>query len=1014
MSLVRLLPLIAFILFSPTKALCAIAIDNITTQGNSGAGFTFDHAVAGTNRLLLVSASIRQGDTVTAATFAGQPLTFLGGQNNDSNPLTRIEMWYLVNPPAGTNPVSITLSANSTSITTATSLTGVNQVVPFLLVGASAFQSAASTGGGDSAPVLTVTSTPGDLVLDSVTTQGDVVSLVQGPLQSLRWTQFNGTTPAGAAQGGSSAAGASSVALSWTLGAPSRWSIGAVSVRPAVDISGRVFEDANFAGTAAEYDGGTGDLGLPNVDVELYDSSTNAYITSVTTTAGGTYSFTGLSNGTYKVRVRSATIGDADTPPRGGLNGTVPGTWPYPLPEMTWANGAPLYGGVSPNTDDTATGDNGGPGDTYATITVNSSNLPNVNFGFAYNLIVHTTDDNRGTGTRSTQGSLRQFIKNANSIGSAGGTTANTSQFRMMVPPNQSSGADAWWRITAANLDLPALADGNTLLDGSTQRLNSGTNSNSRGPEIEITGAGTFGTSIGLTCSGAGITLREFVITTFSLNGIRIDGANNRVEGCYVGTDATGTTSRGIGEDGILVNGNNNTIGGTNAAQRNVLSGNADEGLDINPGASNNVVIGNYVGTNATATAIIGNGGGATMGGIIVQGNNNRIGGSTPGEGNVIAGNNDSGIRIADGAIGNVVHGNFIGTNASGATTFGNAFYGIIIELNANATIIGGTAAGEANVIAYNGGPGVFVTDFLSDRNRISGNSIYGNGGLGIDLSPLGVGSGGGANNNKARPVITSIVASGADQTMTVTAAAGDTIEFFRANNAASPVVGADPSGSGEGYLYLGSCVDNDACSGPHISAVADANPAAGTVQATLLASGVAGSDSVTATATDAVNGTSEFSANAVTAIALTLVKQAWLEGGSTPLASPLTAPAGSSVVFLIYVRNTATSTVSDVRISDLLDEAAFAYVPGSMVRTSAASPPTDTATELQIFNATAPGTGTPLSDTLDGDAASALDTNANTAVDRITAGAVAGQANSSLSIGSHATFGVRFKVVLQ
>ena len=212
---------------------------------------------------------------------------------------------------------------------------------------------------------------------------------------------------------------------------PALFDIGAYEGGPlGATIKGTVFEDADFAGTATDYDGGTSDLALPNVDVELYDAA-DTYITSVTTDASGGYSFTGLADGTYKVRVRSATIGDADTPPKGGLNATVPATWPYPLAEMTWANGAALYGGQNPTVDDTATGDNAGPGDTYVTVTVSGSDVGSVNFGFAYNLIVNTGDDTNADNVRSKQGTLRQFIKNANAIGTAGGTTANISQFRI-------------------------------------------------------------------------------------------------------------------------------------------------------------------------------------------------------------------------------------------------------------------------------------------------------------------------------------------------------------------------------------------------------------------------------------------------------------------------------------------------------------------------------------------------------------------------------------------------------
>lgn len=143
----------------------------------------------------------------------------------------------------------------------------------------------------------------------------------------------------------------------------------------------------------------------------------------------------------------------------------------------------------------------------------------------------------------------------------------------------------------------------------------------------------------------------------------------------------------------------------------------------------------------------------------------------------------------------------------------------------------------------------------------------------------------------------------------------------------------------------------------------------------------------------------------------LVIVKQAWEENGSAPLTSPLAAPVGSTLVFLIYVKNTAAGAISDVRINDSLDETGFQYVAGSLIRTNAATPPTDVATDLAIFNATAPGTGTNLSDAVDADMASGQNTGGLADVDKITVGAVAGQANGSLSIAGQTTFAVRFKV---
>jgi len=180
-------------------------------------------------------------------------------------------------------------------------------------------------------------------------------------------------------------------------------------------ISGTVFEDTDFAGTATDYDGGTGDLALTNVDVELYNGS-DTYVTSVTTNGSGQYSFTGLANDTYKVRVRSATVGDADTPLAGELNGTVPGTWPYPLAEMIWGYGSALIGGQDADLDDSATGDNAGPGDSYVTVTFSGADVSGVNFGLNYELIVNEDDDANPDNVRSKQGTLRQFIKNSNAI----------------------------------------------------------------------------------------------------------------------------------------------------------------------------------------------------------------------------------------------------------------------------------------------------------------------------------------------------------------------------------------------------------------------------------------------------------------------------------------------------------------------------------------------------------------------------------------------------------------------
>ena len=112
----------------------------------------------------------------------------------------------------------------------------------------------------------------------------------------------------------------------------------------ALAITGTVFETADFTGIATDDDGGTNDAALPNADEELYAAADSSFVATTSTDgAVASTSFAGLGDGTYFVRVRSATIGDA-----GHLHlpvgSTAPSrrTWPYPLPEMTWGTGRSL------------------------------------------------------------------------------------------------------------------------------------------------------------------------------------------------------------------------------------------------------------------------------------------------------------------------------------------------------------------------------------------------------------------------------------------------------------------------------------------------------------------------------------------------------------------------------------------------------------------------------------------------------------------------------------------------
>jgi parallel beta-helix repeat protein len=201
--------------------------------------------------------------------------------------------------------------------------------------------------------------------------------------------------------------------------------------------------------------------------------------------------------------------------------------------------------------------------------------------------------------------------------------------------------------------------------------------------------------------------------------------SDNTVSGNYIGTDAAGTAAIPNGTGVSLRPGaQDNTIGGGTAAERNVISGNG-QGVFIE-GGSNNTVKGNYIGTDAAGSAALGN----QTGVYLSSGGNNMVGGSTAAERNVISGNN-TGVLVIQGP-NETVKGNYIGTNAAGTAAIPN---GTGVQVNGENNTIGGTTDGDGNVIAFNTGDGVYVNGVNGGAtgNTIRGNSIYSNGGKGID-----------------------------------------------------------------------------------------------------------------------------------------------------------------------------------------------------------------------------------------------------------------------------------------
>ena len=151
------------------------------------------------------------------------------------------------------------------------------------------------------------------------------------------------------------------------------------------------------------------------------------------------------------------------------------------------------------------------------------------------------------------------------------------------------------------------------------------------------------------------------------------------------------------------------------------------------------MIVGNYLGTDVSGTQARGNATLAVFGALAVKADGVVIGGTTAADRNVISGNTYYGIEIYSSASGSSIRGNYIGTRADGSGTLGNGLSGIYLQGGAFNNTIGGTAANQGNLIAGNGGDGIWVGATAGAGNAILGNTIYSNTGLAIDLGANGV-----------------------------------------------------------------------------------------------------------------------------------------------------------------------------------------------------------------------------------------------------------------------------------
>jgi hypothetical protein len=269
-----------------------------------------------------------------------------------------------------------------------------------------------------------------------------------------------------------------------------------------------------------------------------------------------------------------------------------------------------------------------------------------------------------------------------------------------ILDANSSAGADninfnisgTGVKTIAPSSPLPEITD-TVNIDGYTQP-GSSQNTKTLGNdavllvELNGSGAGLEASGLHLTGTASGSTVRGLVINRFKRYGVYLEASNNVVEGNFLGTDASGTQPRGNGDGLLIVDSASNTIGGGN-----VISGNEGYGINVEGDLGQNGIAGNLIGTDSSGTAKLGNQYSGVRLSVGVQG--------TYISDNVISGNGGPGVEFyggpgTDSVHNNIVVANYIGTDKTGTENLGNGGNGVSVSGAVLNDIIG-------NTIAFNG-----------------------------------------------------------------------------------------------------------------------------------------------------------------------------------------------------------------------------------------------------------------------------------------------------------------------
>lgn len=335
-------------------------------------------------------------------------------------------------------------------------------------------------------------------------------------------------------------------------------------------------------------------------------------------------------------------------------------------------------------------------------------------------------------------GSLRQAIQDANldvtpptivsfNIPGAGPHTITPTTFFSTVPAPKLVYEPLTQTITIDGTTQPGFSTGNPqiVIDCTTVALAGGT-----GSCLTISGADD--------CSIKGLAINKYVGGTsgraITIRNTASHGANNnQISQCVCGFFGAGFgNTRGIIIDGSASNTlpvTNTIIGGPNATDFNVISGNSISGIAAMFNVNDSLIQNNFIGCDKTGTIAVGE----AFGIVIIGGTGST---TQPCTGNIIkdnliAGYTAFGVVLQSAANSNIVQNNKIGTNISGTAVLDTPQIGVLITNETGFTctnnLIGGTNSGEGNLISGQTGGGIGVGIYLNDganSTTIQGNFI--------------------------------------------------------------------------------------------------------------------------------------------------------------------------------------------------------------------------------------------------------------------------------------------------